>query len=264
MVEVRRDLWRSSGLMPLLKQGHLEPAGQDHVQTAFEYLQGGRLHNLLWLLVPVFRYPCSKELFPIFRVNFLCFNLCPLPLVLSLGTTEKSLAPSSLHLPFSWDLPKPCLLQAEQPHLSQPFLMWEMIWSLHHPCGPPLNFLQYVYAFLVLSSPELDPALQAWPHQHWAEWQDHLPLPTGNILSNAAQDTICLLCHTGTLLTCVQSGVHQDSQVLLCQSAFQLGGPQYVPVHGVVPVGLCRTSHFPSMNSRRFLSAHFSTLSMSF
>ena len=30
-----------------------------------------------------------------FRRNFLCFSLCPLPLVLSLGTTEKSLAPSS-------------------------------------------------------------------------------------------------------------------------------------------------------------------------
>lgn len=28
--------------------------------------------------------------------NFLCFNVCPLPLVISLGTTKKSLAPSSL------------------------------------------------------------------------------------------------------------------------------------------------------------------------
>ena len=29
-----------------------------------------------------------------FRRNFLCFSLCLLPLVLSLGTTEKCLAPS--------------------------------------------------------------------------------------------------------------------------------------------------------------------------
>jgi len=36
-----------------------------------------------------------KKLFLMFRRNFLCFSLCPLPLVLSLGTTEKSLAPSS-------------------------------------------------------------------------------------------------------------------------------------------------------------------------
>jgi len=28
------------------QQGHLEPAAQDLVQTAFEYLQRGRLHNL--------------------------------------------------------------------------------------------------------------------------------------------------------------------------------------------------------------------------
>ena len=31
---------------PLHKQGHLEPVAQDCVQSAFEYLQGWRLHNL--------------------------------------------------------------------------------------------------------------------------------------------------------------------------------------------------------------------------
>lgn len=31
--------------------------------------------------------------------NFLCFNACPLHLIMSLGTTEKSLAPSSLLTP---------------------------------------------------------------------------------------------------------------------------------------------------------------------
>ena len=36
-----------------------------------------------------------KKFFLMFRRNFLCLSLCPLPLVLSLGTTEKSLAPSS-------------------------------------------------------------------------------------------------------------------------------------------------------------------------
>jgi len=36
MVEVGRDLWRSSGPIPLLKQGHLEPVAQDCVQKAFE------------------------------------------------------------------------------------------------------------------------------------------------------------------------------------------------------------------------------------
>ena len=37
----------------------------------------------------------GKKFFLMFRRNFLCFSLCPLPLVLSLGSTEKSLAPSS-------------------------------------------------------------------------------------------------------------------------------------------------------------------------
>jgi len=37
----------------------------------------------------------AKKFFLMFRQKFLCFSLCPLPLVLSLGTTEKSLAPSS-------------------------------------------------------------------------------------------------------------------------------------------------------------------------
>ena len=39
----------------------------------------------------------GKKFFLLFRRNFLCFSLCLLPLVLSLGTTEKSLAPFSWH-----------------------------------------------------------------------------------------------------------------------------------------------------------------------
>ena len=38
-----------------------------------------------------------SQCFPMFRGNLLCFSLCPLPLVLLLGATEKSLVPSSLH-----------------------------------------------------------------------------------------------------------------------------------------------------------------------
>ena len=37
----------------------------------------------------------GKKFFLMFSWNFLCFSLCLLPLVLSLGTTEKSLAPLS-------------------------------------------------------------------------------------------------------------------------------------------------------------------------
>lgn len=39
IIEVGRDLWRSSGPNPLLKQGHAEPIAQDYVQIPFEYLR---------------------------------------------------------------------------------------------------------------------------------------------------------------------------------------------------------------------------------
>ncbi|NWX99061.1 HDA10 deacetylase, partial [Nothoprocta ornata] len=44
----------------------------------------------------------AKKFFLIQRWNILCFNLYPLPLVLSLATTEKSLAPSSLYSPLRY------------------------------------------------------------------------------------------------------------------------------------------------------------------
>ena len=70
MVDVGRDLWRSSGPTPLLKQGQLEPVAQDHAQTAFGYLQGGRLDNLS--LFTVSQPRCAKG-FLMLRENFLCF-----------------------------------------------------------------------------------------------------------------------------------------------------------------------------------------------
>jgi len=93
MVGVGRDLQGSSGPTSLLKQGHLEQVTQDLVQAGFEYPQ--RLHNLPGQPVPVLHHVRVKKFFLMFRRNFLCCSLCPLPLVLSLGTTEKSLVPSS-------------------------------------------------------------------------------------------------------------------------------------------------------------------------
>jgi len=62
MVEVGRDHCRSSCPTALLRQGHLEePVTQDHVQIAFEYLQGGRLHNQSGKPMPVFSHPYSKS-----------------------------------------------------------------------------------------------------------------------------------------------------------------------------------------------------------
>lgn len=75
--------FRSSCSLPLLKQGHLEPVAQDHVQMAFEYLQG--LHNLTRQVVPVTH--TVKNWFLIFRGNFCVSFLCQLCLDLTLGTS---------------------------------------------------------------------------------------------------------------------------------------------------------------------------------
>jgi len=61
MAEAGSDLWRSSGLTLLLKQGYLEPVAQD--QMEFEYLQGGRLYNLSGQPVPALSHPHSKKVF---------------------------------------------------------------------------------------------------------------------------------------------------------------------------------------------------------
>ena len=101
-VEVGRDLQWSSDPTPLLKQGHLQPLAQDQFQMVFEYLQPWRLHKLSGQPVPVLGHPHSKMCFLMFRQSLSCFSLCPLPLVLSLHTTEKNLALSPLHPTFRY------------------------------------------------------------------------------------------------------------------------------------------------------------------
>lgn len=51
----------SGGQLVLLKQDHLEPFAQDHVQVAFEGLWGGRLHKL-W--ATLFSHQHSEEVLP--------------------------------------------------------------------------------------------------------------------------------------------------------------------------------------------------------
>lgn len=79
-----------------------------------------------------------------FKWNFLYFNFFPLPLVLSLGSTEKSLAPSSLVFLsgiciYGWDLhthalKSPSNLKAKQSQLSWLlFLQQRFQWCLLQP-----------------------------------------------------------------------------------------------------------------------------------
>lgn len=78
MVKVLRDLRRSPGPTPLLKQGHLEQVAEVHVQTAFEYLQRGRIHSISGQHVLVLSHPHMRKRFPMLRGTLLCFSWCPL------------------------------------------------------------------------------------------------------------------------------------------------------------------------------------------
>jgi len=100
LAEVGRDLWRSSCPTAFLKQGHQEPVAWDHVQMAFEDLREADSTISLGYLCQCSENFTVKKCFLMLRRNLPHFNLCLLPLVLSLGTTEKSLDPSSLQLLF--------------------------------------------------------------------------------------------------------------------------------------------------------------------
>jgi len=71
----------------LLQQGHPEQGTQDHVQAAFEDLQGGGSTATSNLCQCSVTYTEQKHLM-MFRGNLLYSSLCPLPLVLVPGTAE--------------------------------------------------------------------------------------------------------------------------------------------------------------------------------
>ena len=181
-----------------------------------------------------------KNCFLMFRRNLPCFSLWPLPLVLSLGITKNSLALSSLHLHFRYLYTwmrftlEPSLLQAKQSLISQPFLIGEMLQFL----------IIFMAAHWTLSSSSI--SVFYWRAQNWPQYSrcgltnaeqrgriTSLGL-LGNTLLNVAQNTSSFPCGKGTLLAHVQPGVHQEPQVVFCQAAFQLGGPQNLLVNGVI------------------------------
>lgn len=87
--------------------------------------------------------------------NYLNFNLCSLPLVLSLGSNEKTLPSSSLCPPSRssvWTLViSPWASFSPGTQLSQPLLIWKLLYPFHSLCLICYN----VCAFRALQSPEL-------------------------------------------------------------------------------------------------------------
>ena len=123
----------------------------------------------------------SKDLFSCVHLEFLVFQFVP---VVSCPVTGNHWEESGslLFIPslqvfihIGKISSEPSFLQDELFQLSQPFFIGEMLKSVNHLPGPLLDSPQYVYASLVLGTPELDPALQMLPHQYWAERKDHLP-----------------------------------------------------------------------------------------
>ena len=75
--------------------GQLEQVAQEHVQFGFDCLQGQGRHSLSEQPASVFAtLTVRKRFFLRFKWNFVSFSLCPLPLGHSLGTAERSQAPS--------------------------------------------------------------------------------------------------------------------------------------------------------------------------
>ncbi|KAK4814330.1 hypothetical protein QYF61_014844 [Mycteria americana] len=200
MLWIGRNLYRPSSPTPLQEQGHLQldQVAQSPIQPDLECFQGWGLRYLSGQPVPVPHHPHLLE-----------------------GCNKVS--------------PEPSLLQAEQPQLSQPVLVGEVLQPSHHFRGPPLDSLQQLHVLLVLRAPELDAALQVGSHQSGVEGQNPLPRPAGHASFDASQGTVGLLGCERTLLAHVQLFVHQYPQVLFRGAALDHIIPQPVLKPRIAP-----------------------------
>ncbi|KAK4806069.1 hypothetical protein QYF61_010278 [Mycteria americana] len=142
-------------------------------------------------------------------------------------------------LPLRWakalQRQRPATAWAEQPQLSEPVLVGEVLQPSDHFPGPPLDPLQQLHVLLVLRAPELDAVLQVGSHQSRVEGQNHLPRPYGHTSFDAAQDMVGLLGCERTLSAHVQLFVHQYPQVLFCRAALDHIIPQPVLKPRIAP-----------------------------
>jgi len=121
------------------------------------------------------------------------------------------------------------LLQAKETQLRQPFLVKEMLQSLHHLCGAALDSLKQ-FPVLERRGPELDIILQMQAHRGRVEGEENLFRPTNHTPSNTPQAAIGLLA----VLAYGHPAVHQDLQVPFPYAALQQVSPQPILAPGVV------------------------------
>lgn len=153
-----------------------------------------------------------------FKWNFLYFNLCPFPLVLSFHSAPVRRALllflTSPHQIFAYIYeipPEPPSLWTKQSQL--------LSLSFYETCfSPSIIFMTFccscstISVSLPLGSPELDRALQ-WGLPS-GERKNHSPAPAVYIVAERPQGAVDVLYHRGILLTHVQLVVLQDHQGL--------------------------------------------------
>ncbi|KAK4818782.1 hypothetical protein QYF61_019128, partial [Mycteria americana] len=130
---------------------------------------------------------------------------------------------------------EPSLLQAEQPQLSQPVFIGEVLQPSDHFCGPSLDSLQQVHVLLMLGAPEQDAVLQVGSHESRVEGENHLPRPPGHACFDAVQDKVGFVGCKCTLPGHVELLINQHAQVLLLRAALNPFSTQPVFVLWIVP-----------------------------
>ncbi|KAK4813670.1 hypothetical protein QYF61_017637, partial [Mycteria americana] len=149
----------------------LDQVAQSPIQPGLKHFQGWGIHNFSGQPVPVPHHPHSEEFLPYILsksttlFQFKAITPCPI----TTSPCKKSLS-SFLVLEGCYKVsPEPSLLQAEQPQLSQPVFIGEVLQPSHHLRGPPLDSLQQVHVLLMLGAPELDTVLQVGSHKSGVE-----------------------------------------------------------------------------------------------
>ena len=144
------------------------------VQPGLEHFQGGAAAASLGNLGQCLTTLMVKNFFVISGLNLPSFSLKPLPLVLSLHALFKSPSPA-----FFWVLegcPKvslePSLLQAEQPQISQPVFIREVLQPSDHLRGPVLDSLQFGQTEVIV-------------------WSGRLGVFVNSPLSSCLEESIC-------------------------------------------------------------------------
>ena len=188
------------------------------------------------------------------RWNFLCFNLYTVPLM-PLSTTEKSLAPSSLHPP-SRHLHTLIRYPWAFSSLGWTLITFLSLSSYERYSSPLIIFVILRWTCSTTSMPLLYWGAQhstpGVSHQGWVEGKDRFPRPAGNALPNTAQESVGRLCDKGTLMTHVQLPVCQNLRSFSAKLPSSQSAPSVYWSVGLV-LCKCRTWHFPFFQHCDFL-----------